>query len=222
MPSEARWPACCSPDGRGVSFPRVTTFVAVYQLVVLVVQRVFLAAAVVLGVVCLLDWLVRTRRISPFSGIARFMRRSVDPLLAPIERRVLRSGGTPASAPLWGLVAVVVAGIVLLALLQFVGGQVVALGFALRGGPRATLVFLVAAAFAVLQLAIMVRVVASWIPAISPWSPWVRWAFVLSEPLLAPLRRLIPPIGGSIDITPIVAYFLVRIVGGFVVGMVAG
>ena len=83
------------------------------------------------------------------------------------------------------------------------------------------MVFLVAAAFAVLQLAIMVRVVASWIPALSPWSPWVRWAFVLSEPLLAPLRRLIPPIGGSIDITPIVAYFLVRIVGGFVVGVVS-
>ena len=58
--------------GTPVTFPRVTTFVAVYQLVILVVQRVFLAAAVVLGVVCLLDWLVRTRRISPFSGIARF------------------------------------------------------------------------------------------------------------------------------------------------------
>jgi YggT family protein len=185
----------------------VATFVSVFQLVILVVQRVFLAAAVVLAVVCLLDWLVRTRRISPFSGVARFMRRTVDPLLVPVERRVLRSGGTPGSVPLWGLVAVVVAGILLLSLV--------------RGGPRAVLVFVVAAAFAVLQLAIMVRVVASWIPSLSPWSPWVRWAFVLTEPILAPLRRLIPPIGGSIDITPIVAYFLVRIVGGFVVRLVA-
>lgn len=199
----------------------MATFVSVFQLVILVVQRVFLAAAVVLGVVCLLDWLVRTRRISPFSAVARFMRRTVDPLLEPIERRVLRSGGTPGAVPLWGLVAVVVAGILLLSLLQFVGGQIIALGYAVRAGPRAVLVFLVAAAFAVLQLAIIVRVVASWIPSLSPWSPWVRWAFALSEPILAPLRRLIPPIGGSIDITPIAAYFLVRIVGGFVVRLVA-
>lgn len=199
----------------------MATLVSVFQIAILVVQRVFLAAAVVLGIVCLLDWMVRTRRINPFSGIARFMRRTVDPLLAPVERRVLRSGGTPASAPLWALLAVVVAGILLLSLLQFVGGQIIGLAYAIRGGPRATLVFLVAAAFALLQLAIMVRVIASWIPSLSPYSPWVRWAYVLTEPLLAPLRRLIPPIGGSIDITPIVAYFLVRIVGGFVVGLVA-
>ena len=199
----------------------MATFVQIYQLVILVVQRVFLVAALVLGVVCLLDWLARTRRISPFSGISRFMRRSVDPLLAPVERRVLRSGGTPGSVPLWGLLAVVVAGIVLLSLLQFVGGQAIALARAVNGGPRATVVFLVAAAFAVLQLAIMVRVLASWIPSLSPWSPWVRWAFALSEPILAPLRRLIPPIGGSIDISPIVAYFVVRLVGSFVVGLVA-
>ena len=199
----------------------MTTLASVFQIAILVVQRVFLAAAVVLGIVCLLDWMVRTRRINPFSGVARFMRRTVDPLLAPVERRVLRSGGTPASAPLWALLAVVIAGILLLSLLQFVGGQIIGLAYAIRGGPRATLVFLVAAAFALLQLAIMVRVIASWIPSLSPYSPWVRWAYVLTEPILAPLRRLIPPIGGSIDITPIVAYFLVRIVGGFVVGLVA-
>ena len=198
----------------------MSTFVAVYQLVILVVQRAFLAAALVLGVVCLLDWLVRTRRISPFSGISRFMRRSVDPLLAPIERRVLSSGGTPGSVPLWALVAVVVAGIILLSLLQFVGAQVVALSVALDAGPREALAFAVAAAFAVLQLAIMVRVISSWIPALSPHSPWVRWAFVLSEPILAPLRRVIPPIG-MIDISPIVAYFVVRLVGGWVVGALA-
>ena len=194
----------------------MNTFVPAYQLVILVVQRVFLAAALVLGVVCLLDWLVRTRRISPFSGISRFMKRSVDPLFVPIERRVLRSGGTPGSVPLWALVAVVLAGIILLSLLQFVGGQIIALSAALSAGLRATLAFAVAAAFAVLQLAIMVRVLSSWIPSLSPHSPWVRWAFALSEPILAPLRRVIPPIG-MMDISPIVAYFLVRFVGGWVV-----
>ena len=41
-----------------------------------------------LAVLCVVDWMVRTRRLSPFSAVARFMRTRVDPLLRPIERRV--------------------------------------------------------------------------------------------------------------------------------------
>jgi YggT family protein len=45
------------------------------------------------------------------------------------------------------------------------------------------------------------------------WLPSVRESFVgellgkLVEPYLKPFRRLIPPIGGMIDISPIVAFF---------------
>src|SRR6185312_15999362 len=76
--------------------------------------------AVVLAVVFTIDWLVRTRRISPFSPIARFFRSAVDPLLVPIERRVVRVGGLPSSAPWWALVVVVVGGILLLELVGYV------------------------------------------------------------------------------------------------------
>jgi len=38
----------------------------------------------------------------------------------------------------------------------------------------------------------------------------VRWAFQLSEPILRPLRQIVPTLG-PIDITPIVAYVLLRI-----------
>jgi YggT family protein len=82
-----------------------------------------------------IDWLVRTRRISPFNPVARFFRSSVDPLLAPVERRVVRAGGTPASAPWWALVAVVVGGILVLQLMEFVGGQLVGLVRAAARGP---------------------------------------------------------------------------------------
>lgn len=196
----------------------MATFLGLFALFIRGVQLVCIAAAVVMGIAAAVDWAVRTRRISPFSAIARFTRRTIDPLLAPVERRVLRSGGSPTSVPWWGLVAVVVGGIVIISLLQFIGGQLVALHYAARGGPRGMLVFVVSAAFALLQVAIMVRVIASWIPSLSPWSPWVRWAFVLSEPILAPLRRIIPSFSG-IDITPIVAYFALRIIGSAVVGM---
>ena len=199
----------------------MATFLAAYGLAFVFLQRAFLVAAVVLALVCLLDWLARTRRISPFSAIARFMRRTVDPLFAPIERRVVRAGGVPGNVPWWALAAVVVLGIAVLSLLQFVGGELVAFAAATQQGPRGVLVFVVGAVFGILQLAIMVRVIASWIPSLSPYSPWVRWAFVLTEPILGPLRRVIPPLG-MVDITPIAAYFLVRIVGGFVLGAIGG
>ena len=76
---------------------------------------------------------------------------------------------------------------------------------------------LVSWTFGLLELAILVRVVVSWLP-VSQFSPWVRWAFVLSEPILRPLRRVIPTIG-NIDITPIVAFFGLTILRGIVVGM---
>jgi YggT family protein len=47
----------------------------------------------------------------------------------------------------------------------------------------------------------------------------VRWSFVLTEWLLAPLRRIIPPLG-MIDITPIVAYFVIQLLGGAIVRLI--
>lgn len=50
------------------------------------------------------------------------------------------------------------------------------------------------------------------------WLPSVRESFVgeflgrLVEPYLRPFRRLIPPIGGVLDISPIVALFALRFV----------
>jgi YggT family protein len=68
---------------------------------------------------------------------------------------------------------------------------------------------LVKLTFDVLRLAIIIVVLVSWLP-ISPFSGWVRWAFALTEPLLRPLRDIVPRVG-MFDITPIVAYFLLGI-----------
>ena len=46
---------------------------------------VFIIAAAAL-VIFTIDWLVRTRRLSPFGAVARFFRRVVDPLIVPIEQ----------------------------------------------------------------------------------------------------------------------------------------
>jgi YggT family protein len=185
------------------------TFLAGAGALIQVVRAALLSIAVVFGVICVLDWAVRTRKISPFNAIARFCRATVDPLIAPIERKVVRAGGTPASAPLWALVAVVVGGILLLSLLDFVLLQVARSMIAGQAGAAGIFHLLVSWTFSILKIALIVRVISSWLP-ISPYSRWVLWSYKLSEPILAPLRRIVPNLGG-LDITPILAYFLLSI-----------
>lgn len=182
-------------------------------------QLVLLWAAAAVAGVAVLDWLVRIRRLSPFGPVARFFRQHVDPLLAPVERRVVRAGGQPAHAPWWALAVTVIGGILLLALVDFVASLLVEVSQGLNGGPAGLALLVISWSFLLLRLAVIVRVVASWLP-VSPRSPWLRWSFTLSEPILRPLRRIIPPFG-AIDITPIIAFFGLGILEALVRGLFA-
>src|SRR6266513_5804903 len=186
------------------------TFLAGADAVIQILRTALLSVAVVFGAICLLDWAVRTKKISPFNAVARFCRSTVDPFIAPIERRVVRAGGAPASAPLWALGAVVIGGILLLTLLDIVRLEVVRSIIASQEGAAGIFHLLVSWTFTILKLALVVRVISSWLP-ISPYSPWIRWSYAFSEPILAPLRRIVPSFGG-LDLTPILAYFLLGII----------
>lgn len=188
------------------------TFLAGSDAVVQVLRTALLSIAVVFGAICVIDWAVRTRKISPFNAIARFCRSTVDPIIAPIERRVVRAGGTPAAAPLWALVAVVVGGILVLTVLDVIRLEIVRSIVASSEGAASIFHLLVSWTFTILKAAIVVRVISSWLP-ISPYSPWVRWSYQLSEPILGPFRRVIPALGG-LDLSPIVAYIVLNIVEG--------
>ena len=197
---------------------RVTSFLVGFGYAIDILGRVLVVIAGVLALVALIDWLVRTRRLNPFNPIARFFRRVVDPAIAPVERRVVRAGGMPHAAPWWTLVAVVLGGIVLLAGLRFIHSQLAMATAMTYAGPRGVLILLVGWTFAILKIAILVRVVSSWL-RVSQFAWWVRWSFALSEPILRPLRSVIPPLG-MMDVTPIVAYFALSILQWLVLGMI--
>ena len=56
--------------------------------------------------------------------------------------------------------------------------------------------------FGVFELLILARVLLSWINA-SPYSPFVQFLHNVTEPILAPVRRLLPPTG-MLDLSPVV------------------
>ena len=177
-------------------------------LVVLVRYAVFAAAGVaILGALAAMA--VQARTINPFGRAARLIRTLTDPVLTPIERRLLRSGANPQNAPWWLVGVAVGGGIVLVTAVEWAADQFLTLAGAARFGPGAALRLAVDWAFSLLMLALVVRVVGSWIGA-SRYSRWMRPFVVLTEWMLAPLRRLVPS-AGRFDFTPLIAWLLLQL-----------
>jgi YggT family protein len=62
----------------------------------------------------------------------------------------------------------------------------------------------------ILQVAIVIRAVLSWFdPAAS--NPISRFLVQLTEPLIAPIRRVLPLVGGVLDLSPLVALILLQL-----------
>lgn len=179
-----------------------------FDLLLAVLRPLIFAAGAVAAIGAFASYSVRTKKLSPFSGGARFVRKRIDPwLIAPVEHRILRAGGNPQSAPWWALAAVIIGGLLLLSAVGFIRDQLAMLFYATQRG--SILYLLVKWVFGILQIALFARVISSWVGG-SPYSKWWRWSYLLTEPILAPLRRVVPTIG-MFDITIIVAYFGLQI-----------
>lgn len=169
------------------------------------------------SVVALTHWAVRRRRINPFGAWPRLVRRVSDPVLLPLERRVIRFGGSPQDAPLWLLGLVILGGLILLSLTNWLFGLVGTLGALAHASPRDWLRVLVSWAFSIVMLAIFIRVIASWF-GVSEYRSWMRPLVFLSDWIIQPIRRLLPP-AGMIDFSPMVAWLVLWVARGFVLGL---
>jgi len=67
------------------------------------------------------------------------------------------------------------------------------------------------------SLVILARVLMSWVN-IDPYSPLARTIFNLTEPVLAPVRNLLPPAAG-LDFSPIIVLVLLQVIGRMLVTM---
>lgn len=160
-----------------------------------------LAALAALG-----SWLVRARHISPFGALGRGIRAATDPIVGPVERRLVRMGGNPVHAGWWLIVLVAVAGVIFLSLLGWIVNALPAVGAAAAGGPRTVLALLINLAYRVLIIALFARIIGAWFGAFR-YSRWLRPAYWLTDWIVEPLRRVVPPFG-AFDVTPLVAWLV--------------
>jgi YggT family protein len=169
------------------------------------------------SVVALTHWAVRSRRIEPFGSWARFVRRVSDPVLHPVERRLAAGGGNPQNAPYWLLGIVIGGGLVLVSFTRWLIELLARLQWMAQSGPRMWLGALVSLLFTVLMAALLVRVIGSWL-GIGPYRKWMRPVYLLTDWLIEPIRRILPPVG-IIDFSPMVAWLVLYVVRGFVMGL---
>lgn len=176
-----------------------------------------LAAAGTAGLIALTYWAVRQGHLQPFGFWPRWVRSWSDPLLRPIERILVRRGRNPQDAPLWLLGGAVLGGILLVALSRWLTGLIETL-FALRhAGVRGYLRFGLNALFSFLMLALIVRVISSWFGA-GRFSRLVRWTWLMTDWLVEPIRRRMPPFG-MLDLSPLVAYLALLVAQALVAAL---
>jgi YggT family protein len=169
------------------------------------------------GAVAVGSWAVRTRRISPFGKSARYIRRVTDPVLDPVERWLLQRGGNPQNAEWWLLGGAVIGGILIITIGQWLIAQLRFVSGAGSSGPGALIKLAIYYAGQLVSIALLVRVIASWI-RLSASSRFMRFIYLLTDWIVKPLRRVMPPLG-MIDITPFVAWFIVRLLVSGLLGL---
>jgi YggT family protein len=180
-------------------------------------RAVVVAALLYACVIALTHWAIRTRRLNPFGAWARLVRRASDPVLKPVERRVVRAGGSPQDAPLWLIGVVIVGGLVLLSLFRWLLGAAAQFQYLAGAGPRVWLHVLVGAAFNLVMAALFIRVIASWF-GIGRYRRWMRPLYALTDWVVEPIRRILPPVG-MIDLSPLVAWLVLWVLRGFLLGL---
>ncbi len=92
-------------------------------------------------------------------------------------------------------------------------------------GIDAILVLALRIFYEILSFAILLRCILSWLP-LNRNNFFVRIVYSLTEPILAPVRRLIDksPLGGGmmIDFSPVIAYFLLYFVYAILIRLIMG
>ena len=117
-------------------------------------------------------------------------------------------GMDPKFAPLIAILIVILVGFFFLQLVQTVFFTILGVwDSTLRGNVFRMLGFILYGFLSVYSLFILMRIIFSW-GQVSYGNRVMRFLYHTTEPLLGPLRRMIPPLGW-IDLSPIVAFIII-------------
>jgi len=183
----------------------------------LVIQTLFLfftwgvTATIVAAIVLIvLRAIVNYADMNPFSWLAVTLRRSTEPVLRPVRAMLIGFRLDPKVAPFIAVILIIVAGYLVIlvvgSVLNTIAGVMLALTSRQLGAPIAIAGYLLYGFLGLYTLLIFIRIIFSFV-AVGYGNPLMRFLYRTTEPLLGPLRRMVPPVG-MFDISPIVAFVI--------------
>ena len=126
-------------------------------------------------------------------------------------------GGNPQHAGWWLVVAVAVIGLLLLALLSWLLDQWLTVRAVSLVGGWSVARYGVVVVYNILFFALVVRVVGSWLGAFR-YNRWMRPVYFLTDWLVEPIRRALPPVG-MFDLSPLVALVALWLLRAILLGL---
>lgn len=147
--------------------------------------------------------------LNPFSRPVILLRRLTDPLVNPVRRAIAPMGFSPNIAP---LIVILIAILMGYFASEFIGTVLFTarglLASVVNARPISFVGHLIFGALAIYALLIFMRIVVSW--GASPHNRLLHFLTRVTEPVLGPFRRIIPPLG-MFDISPIVVLLLINL-----------
>jgi YggT family protein len=166
--------------------------------------------AVVLGVVALMlvRLLLNFADLNPFSRPVIFVRRLSDPLVNPVRRSLIQFGFGPNITPLVVILISILLGWFVLQLAQSVLLTFAGVVESVQAGRFIAVVgYLLYGFLTVYLLLITIRIIFSW-GSVSSTNRVMRFLVNATDPVLLPMRRLVPPLG-VFDISPLVVILII-------------
>jgi len=173
-----------------------------------------IVAVILAGILLiLLRALFRRMDVNPFTWHAITVKRLTDPIVLPVRAMLVAMRVDPIVAPVIVIVVFILIGFFVIQVVNgFLNTVAGILTAAASGRPNAAVAILGYVLYALVglyELMIFARIIMTWF--VVSYGKCMRFLFRTTEPLLAPLRRMIPLVG-MFDVSPIIPFVILWVV----------
>jgi len=173
----------------------------------LFVQWIVVAAIIAVIALMVIRLITDAANLNPFSRLSLLIRQLSDPFVFRMRRGLMGFGIDPKYSPVVVILIAILLGWFVLQLAETVAYTAAGLLNSVRHGAMVSaLGFIIYGAVSLYIIFIFMRIVFSW-GQVSYSNRIMRFLVKTTEPLLGPLRRIVPPLG-MLDISPIVAFLI--------------
>ena len=190
----------------------------------LIIGRIYLFVSwavtlLILGIILLviLRLIANQVDLNPFGSVSITLRRLTEPLITPVKRILINLSVDSKYAPLVTILIAILLGWFVLQLVANVANTIAGILLSSQRAALGPLVgYVLYGMLAFFSLLIFIRIIFSWV-MVSYSNRVMRFLVNTTEPLMGPLRRIVPPVG-RFDISPIVAFIIIWIFQAAVAG----